>query len=733
MRHRKQTIQVNTFPFLAVLLCAMGSLILLMLVLDRRARVVAKAKAQRAAELAKADNQNDVALRQAEWERRRQLLHTQLSEQDQSLVAQVQEIRRQIESTAGSAIAEQGKARALLKEIEGQKSRLARLREVLGEQQDATVEKARQTQVSESELARLTDELLQTERTLAELKEFRKRQQQMYSLVPYRGKRGDNRRPIYIECAANGVVFHPGRLAFEGPKFIPADVRAEIERKTSHYRTTLTAATDGSDDSVYVLMLIRPDGITTYYKTLTAIGGMRLDFGYEFIDRDWVLDFPESNDAPARRPWIQANGAVSLPPPSPGAKKVAGLRAFVPGSSNYQERTTAAGQSDGHGPNGGSPYPRRDSRASTDRGPMGQFPASPGSTSSDSGVPGSALPGSSAGIPASGRDGALSVAPTGMMRGPSTDRGLVAPPAAGSWSGGSQPNALPGFRSVDGGNSFRPSDPGPNSGDRGSVAIGTPQGVYSPSSVPGSPSATTELGSAEAQTSAGTAAGHQPDAAGQRAPDPARGNPGSAEQQAISPSTLPEFPIPTTALLPAPVGAPAINTTGQSNAATPRTGEPGSGSRRNAETDEGNRSGFAIGLPHDSLSELVPRDLKKKPSRPLPFTGLLNGNRDWIISLECKADSVVILPSRQRILTAQFAGSQNGANPLRESVEQMIVRRQTSLREGEMPYRPMVRFRVWPDGVRTYYLAYPALEGLRVPMTREDVPVDRNKEQRLQE
>ena len=45
MKRRRQGLQVTTFPFLAVLLCAMGSLILLLLVIDRRAKVVARAKA----------------------------------------------------------------------------------------------------------------------------------------------------------------------------------------------------------------------------------------------------------------------------------------------------------------------------------------------------------------------------------------------------------------------------------------------------------------------------------------------------------------------------------------------------------------------------------------------------------------------------------------------------------------------------------------------------------------
>ena len=33
----------------------------------------------------------------------------------------------------------------------------------------------------------------------------------------------------------------------------------------------------------------------------------------------------------------------------------------------------------------------------------------------------------------------------------------------------------------------------------------------------------------------------------------------------------------------------------------------------------------------------------------------------------------------------------------------------------------MLRFQVYPGGLRTYYRVYPLLESLRVPMTRENI------------
>ena len=46
MRRPRSRLTVSTFPFLAVLLCAMGALILLLLVFDRRAKEAARSRSE---------------------------------------------------------------------------------------------------------------------------------------------------------------------------------------------------------------------------------------------------------------------------------------------------------------------------------------------------------------------------------------------------------------------------------------------------------------------------------------------------------------------------------------------------------------------------------------------------------------------------------------------------------------------------------------------------------------
>src|SRR5439155_6869346 len=94
MRRRHQ-LRPDTFPFLAVLLCAMGSLILVLLELDRRARSAAHARAEQAwkdtekekAELLARLRAERLAEQQARLDRHRAEL-TRLRTQEQGLLAE---------------------------------------------------------------------------------------------------------------------------------------------------------------------------------------------------------------------------------------------------------------------------------------------------------------------------------------------------------------------------------------------------------------------------------------------------------------------------------------------------------------------------------------------------------------------------------------------------------------------------------------------------------------------
>jgi hypothetical protein len=98
-------------------------------------------------------------------------------------------------------------------------------------------------------------------------------------------------------------------------------------------------------------------------------------------------------------------------------------------------------------------------------------------------------------------------------------------------------------------------------------------------------------------------------------------------------------------------------------------------------------------------------------ARPPLRPARLSGDRDWVIYVECRADGVVVYPSQLLVSAATLARA-SGSNPLQEALKQMIDRRQATVRPGEPPYRPEVRFLVRPDALKTFHLAYPAVDGL---------------------
>ena len=197
MRHRSRPLQVSTFPFLAVLLCTMGSLILLLLVIDRQAKAVARAKALKAAERAEVGGAQAAAARRAEFERRRLALHDFLRSQDQELKTAIDKIQRE-----HSAKREELEAQAARGRDSANRLRMEslRLRQEQLELEQHRAQLKQHEQAASREMTDLTRDLLTLEQTLNAVKQVRRYDDQRYSVVPYRGRLGEQRKPVYLEC-----------------------------------------------------------------------------------------------------------------------------------------------------------------------------------------------------------------------------------------------------------------------------------------------------------------------------------------------------------------------------------------------------------------------------------------------------------------------------------------------------------------------------------------------------
>jgi hypothetical protein len=124
-----------------------------------------------------------------------------------------------------------------------------------------------------------------------------------------------------------------------------------------------------------------------------------------------------------------------------------------------------------------------------------------------------------------------------------------------------------------------------------------------------------------------------------------------------------------------------------------------------------------------SVSAPGPMDSFQKPQagprRPVAPLSRLTGNHDFLIVVECTGNAVILRGTRFPLASLPNHADPN--HPLVKAVQTLVTRRQATVRPGEPAYRPILRFQVRPDGLRTYFLAYDLLKRLGIPMTREDV------------
>ncbi len=779
MRRRGKPLEVSTFPFLAVLLCAMGSLILVLIVMDRKAKMAARYKAQAAQtqaadDLAKADAARREKLRQQEaeaqtaWEHQRDDLHTTVLTQQQVVQAQMKQVQDQLNAAAARLQAQLDESSAAKQSVVTERARLAGEEKTLATLRQDVTNAAAQTAAERAAQAKMTADLAQLESTLKNLKEARERDKQTYSVVPYRGKHGENRRPLYVECTRNGVIFHPDRVEITLTNVQAA--RAEVERRVQRQNEYLTSIQAKTDDKPYLMLLVRPDGITSYYQIQSALHGMDLEFGYEFVDAGWLFDFSKEEERPAVAPAIVTKPGPTAPIPVGGSRgqlvAVAppitvnpagthpddGIGAgsssspFPGGTSGPGGSASVPGNGAGGPATGNAPTPFREGGSGPLVGPgSGLYPgnhAAGGARGSGdpSIIPPSAIqqggsgpvvrPGSSLtpGIPAPG--GANSVGgpsftvptePTGT--GGSGSGPALGGPGSGSASGSGGPSTDPPSMPVGAGgpvgsgSTTHTDGPAPATPGTTSQLLppAAPVGPGGPGTAP--PRADPPYQPTKPRTEFATDSDLHP-ASGNGSPS-APGQPGSpgtatgALPPAVSGPQLAPGVADSTRTGNAVPANPAGTSSGDRIARGGSTSPGGSTQQDGAPSDKDNGPHFA--------APAAPPSPKKNQSPPTLRVALLNGDRDYLIFVECRSDDVVLYPSRQTFAVAPLT---HGDQALAQMIKQMIERKQSLVRPGELPFRPQVRFLVRPDGIRSYHTTYPVLSTLNVPQTRQNLDAD---------
>ena len=291
--------KVSLFPFLPVLLCMMGAMIMLLVVAARDVRESAIAPPpEMVIESAEAitPSLSHEALTMEEAEELGYKI--QASSEDADWYAEnLRQARQKAEEELAEYQARLAHAENATQKIRDELARLEQLARQLDADTQATPEEVEQLQRL---LTQQQQRLAEAELELAELRKDAARREKSYAIVPARGADGTFRRPIYFECRDNRIIIQP-----EGVELIPSDFQALDEpanpfdtvlRIIRQYYIDTEQIARGSEP--YPLLIVRPSGVEMYENAQMAMGkgNWVRDFGYQLVNEDWDILYPEPNE-----------------------------------------------------------------------------------------------------------------------------------------------------------------------------------------------------------------------------------------------------------------------------------------------------------------------------------------------------------------------------------------------------------------------------------------------------
>ncbi len=269
---------IQMFPFLAVLICTMGALVVLLHAFARHGQEQAAKTAE--AKMRAQREQDELDADFFEW----RVGH--LREAREKTQAQLAEERLKLSHV-------EDHQRRLLSKLEQLKAADAQLEQV----GSATADELER---NEAELAETKEQLAAARQAVAKARKQGKFKAVNYSVVPFEGRNTTHRRPVYIECRDNQILLQPEGIVLTPGDFIgffgPGNPLASALRAQREYFAQRTAGGKLAEEP-YPLMLVRPDGIAAYYAARAALDSWGSEFGYELVGADWDLKFPERDPA----------------------------------------------------------------------------------------------------------------------------------------------------------------------------------------------------------------------------------------------------------------------------------------------------------------------------------------------------------------------------------------------------------------------------------------------------
>lgn len=314
---------VSLFPFLAVLVCAMGALIFLLIVTTRRARAVAVAQVKQVQPslpevnivIAPRPVLPEIPPEEEIYEKpepevlpepvkRRRAIVVQpdpdipLKQELAALTQQLQTYQKRLSQVSEDLTSSR-------KRMDKTKSKLSEIENLRGSSQEKQKEFERLREETKQEHQTLLEQMVATKLQIQRAHRENLEEESKYSLFPFDGQTGTTRRPILIECVGSRIRFLPEGITLqqddlEGFTLDTNPLLAGAGSLMQYWTKKSLQENAGKNGQPYILLLVRPSGSVAYYAARKLLSGLNQQHGYELIEEDWQLELPET-DPEARR------------------------------------------------------------------------------------------------------------------------------------------------------------------------------------------------------------------------------------------------------------------------------------------------------------------------------------------------------------------------------------------------------------------------------------------------
>lgn len=333
-RKIRDNVGMNLFPFMAVLICTTGALIMLLVVMVQQARVRAtvdvamqpvtpdpavamlvRANAQTKAENDRIQRENEKVRAQNELTKSE---NERIATENEIRLAQHEEDKRLAEQRAQEiedlkwetsiltpswqkTVEQLADQRLALSHIEAHTRELSEKASQMQAEADMIAAAARDELLvrenSQQDLEQLKNEIAAKKDEAEAIKKEAANSQKKYALIPYDGPSGTHRPPIYVECLPDRVVLQPENVVLIGDDFRPPlELDNPLASALRAKREFLleNGLIDGQSEP-YPLLVVRPGSASSYAAARSAMTAWESEFGYELVEADLELDYKPAN------------------------------------------------------------------------------------------------------------------------------------------------------------------------------------------------------------------------------------------------------------------------------------------------------------------------------------------------------------------------------------------------------------------------------------------------------